>query len=169
MAFLINSNGELVLVGSADADTLNATNPATDTALFGLAGDDIYVIDGPGDVVVEDPGSGIDTVKSSVSYTIAPNVENVILTELAKAPEYHESADLLDGLEENYRSLGVDWPANRYILITLSGDADVKGRKPMQTSVVHGWRCRYDLQSGRSALFSDNNAKAVLPASPGDF
>ena len=91
---------------------------------------------------------------------------------IAKAPEYHESADLLDGLEENYRSLGVDWPANRYILITLSGDADVKGRKPMQTSVVHGWRCRYDLQSGRfdaPALFSDNNAKAVLPASPGDF
>src|SRR5689334_6628771 len=80
MAFLINSNGELVLVGSADADTLNATNPATDTALFGLAGDDIYVIDGPGDVVVEDPGSGIDTIKSSISYTIAPNVENVILT-----------------------------------------------------------------------------------------
>jgi hypothetical protein len=91
---------------------------------------------------------------------------------IAKAPEYHESADLLEGLEENYRSLGVDWPANRYILVTLSGDADVKGRKPMQTSVVHGWRCRYDLQSGRfdaPALFSDNNAKAVVPASPGDF
>jgi hypothetical protein len=45
---------------------------------------------------------------------------------IAKKPEYHESADLLEGLEENYRSLGVDWPANRYILITLSGDADVK-------------------------------------------
>jgi hypothetical protein len=91
---------------------------------------------------------------------------------IAKAAEYHESADLLEGLEENYRSLGVDWPANRYILITLSGDADVKGRKPMQTSVVHGWRCRYDLQSGKfdaPALFSDNNAKAVVPASPGDF
>jgi hypothetical protein len=91
---------------------------------------------------------------------------------IAKAPEYHESADLLEGLEENYRSLGVDWPASRYILITLSGDADVKGRKPMQTSVVHGWRCRYDLQSGKfdaPALFSDNNAKAVVPASPGDF
>jgi len=37
---------------------------------------------------------------------------------IAKKPEYHESAGLLEGLEENYRSLGVDWPANRYILIT---------------------------------------------------
>ncbi len=89
---------------------------------------------------------------------------------IAKKPEYHESAGLLEGLEENYRSLGVDWPANRYILITLSGDADVKGRKPMQTSVVHGWRCRYDLQTGKfdaPELFSDHNAKAVVPKSPG--
>jgi len=89
---------------------------------------------------------------------------------IAKKPEYHESAGLLEGLEENYRSFGVDWPANRYILITLSADADVKGRKPMQTSVVHGWRCRYDLQTGKfdvPALFSDHNAKAVVPESPG--
>jgi hypothetical protein len=89
---------------------------------------------------------------------------------IAKKPEYHESANLLEGLDENYRSLSVDWPANRYILITLSGDADIKGRKPMQTSVVHGWRCRYDLQTGKfdaPALFSKNNAKAVMPVSPG--
>jgi hypothetical protein len=91
---------------------------------------------------------------------------------IAKEPEYHESADLLEGLEENYRWLGVDWPANRYILITLSGAADIKSRKPMQTSVVHGWRCRYDLQTGKfdaPALFSDNNAKAVVPERPGAF
>jgi hypothetical protein len=91
---------------------------------------------------------------------------------IAKEPEYHESADLLEGLEENYRWLGVDWPVNRYILITLSGDADIKSRKPMQTVVVHGWRCRYDLQTGKfdaPALFSDNNAKAVVPERPGAF
>src|ERR1700755_2916261 len=68
---------------------------------------------------------------------------------LVKAPEYHASAVLLDGLEENYRGLGVDWPANRYLLIAMSGDADVRGHKPMQTGVVNGWRCRYDLQTGK--------------------
>jgi hypothetical protein len=76
------------------------------------------------------------------------------------------SAYLLEGLEENYRGLGVDWPANRYVLITLSGDADVKDRKPMQTGVVNGWRCRYDLQTGKfdvPALFSRDNAKAIVP------
>jgi hypothetical protein len=91
---------------------------------------------------------------------------------IAKEPEYHMAAYLLKGLEENYRWLSVDWPANRYILIALAGDADVKGRKPMQTSVVNGWRCRYDLQTGKfdaPAIFSHHNAKTVVPKSPGDF
>jgi hypothetical protein len=86
---------------------------------------------------------------------------------LVKAPEYHESAYLRAGLEENYPGLGVDWPANRYLLIALSGDADVRGHKPMQTGVVNGWRCRYDLQTGKfdvPALFSENNAKAIVPS-----
>jgi hypothetical protein len=90
---------------------------------------------------------------------------------IAKAPEYHSSAGLLDGLEDNYRELGVKWPANRYLLITLWGDADIEGRKPMQTSVVHGWRCRYDLQTGKFDVppeFSDHNAKAVVPIVPGE-
>jgi hypothetical protein len=51
-------------------------------------------------------------------------------------------------------------------VITLSGDADIKGRKPMQTGVVNGWRCRYDLQTGTfdvPAVFLDHNAKALVP------
>jgi hypothetical protein len=83
-----------------------------------------------------------------------------------KDPEYHISAALLKGTDENYRWLGIDWPANRYLLITLSGDADIKSRKHQQTTVVHGWRCRYDLQTGKldvPPLFSDNNSKAVVP------
>jgi hypothetical protein len=85
---------------------------------------------------------------------------------LVKAPEYHASAYLLEGIEENYREFRANWPANRYLLITLSADADVKGRKPMQTGVVHGWRCRYDLQTGKfdvPASFSRHNAEAVVP------
>lgn len=85
---------------------------------------------------------------------------------LVKAPEYHDSAYLAEGFEDNYRELGVDWPANRYLLIILSADADVKGRKPMQTAVIHGWRCRYDLQTGKfdvPARFAAGNSKAVVP------
>jgi hypothetical protein len=85
---------------------------------------------------------------------------------LVKAPEYHNSAYLLEGIEQNYREFGAGWAANRYLLITLSADADVKGRKPMQTGVVHGWRCRYDLKTGKfdvPAGFSKHNAEAVVP------
>lgn len=85
---------------------------------------------------------------------------------IRKAPEYHISAGVLDGLAENYRSLGVDWPDNRYLVITLWGDADVKGRAHEQTAVVHEWRCRYDLQTGKfdvPEVFSASNAKAVVP------
>ena len=83
-----------------------------------------------------------------------------------KDPEYHISANLLKGTEENYHWLGVDWPANRYLLVSLTGDADIRTRKPMQTGVVNGWRCRYDLQTGKfdvPPLFSSSNAKAVVP------
>ncbi len=85
---------------------------------------------------------------------------------IVKAPEYHDSAYMLDGFEDNYRKLGFDWPANRYVLIGLAGDADVKGRKPMQTGVVNGWHCRYDLLTGKfdvPARFSRDNAKALRP------
>jgi len=85
---------------------------------------------------------------------------------LVKAPEYHDSAYLPDGFEDNYRKLGVDWPANRYLLIGLSADADVRGRKPMQTGVVNGWRCRYDLVTGKfdvPEMFMRGNAKALKP------
>ena len=90
---------------------------------------------------------------------------------LLKAPEYHKSAYMLKGLKENYKGYGVDWPENRYLLIGLSADADVKGRKPMQTLVVNGWHCRYDLQTGKfdvPPIFKDDNAKAVVAKSPGD-
>jgi len=79
MAYLINSNGQPSLLGSADADTLDATNPATDSMLYGLGGDDLYQVDSVNDIVVEDPSAGIDTVKSSVSYTLTPNIEKLIL------------------------------------------------------------------------------------------
>ena len=85
---------------------------------------------------------------------------------LVKAPEYHTSAYLLTRRGENDRGPGADWPANRYLLIALSGDADVRGRKPLQTGVVNGWRCRYDLQTGKfdvPAVFSGDNAKAIVP------
>jgi hypothetical protein len=34
-------------------------------------------------------------------------------------PNFHISAGLGKGTEENYHGLGVNWPANRYLVVTL--------------------------------------------------
>jgi trimeric autotransporter adhesin len=46
--------------------------------MIGGAGDDSYVVDNPGDVVIENPGGGIDSVITSLAtYTLPANVERL--------------------------------------------------------------------------------------------
>ncbi len=66
------------LTGNDSVNTLDG-GAGADTLIGGL-GDDVYIVDDAGDVVVEAADEGIDTVESSVSHTLAGNVENLILT-----------------------------------------------------------------------------------------
>ena len=96
------SNFGVKLEGTAGADLLVAKG--NQTQLFGLAGNDLifgsphddridggtgadlmaggkgndtYYVDDPRDQVVERPGEGVDTVATSVGYTLPANVENM--------------------------------------------------------------------------------------------
>src|SRR2546425_11498775 len=60
--------GNNVLDGGAGADLMQ-----------GGAGNDTYIVDNAGDVVIENAGEGIDTMLSSVSYVTPANVENLTL------------------------------------------------------------------------------------------
>ncbi|MBI5317275.1 MAG: putative Ig domain-containing protein [Nitrospirae bacterium] len=68
-----------VLTGNSGANLLDGKAGADQ--MSGGAGDDLYLVDNPGDTVIEQTGEGtLDSVTSSVSYTLSPNVENLVLT-----------------------------------------------------------------------------------------
>jgi len=65
---LIGGGGDDVLVGGAGTDVM-----------IGGLGNDTYIVNNPGDQVIENPGEGNDTVLSSIDYTLPSNVENLAL------------------------------------------------------------------------------------------
>nr|WP_246563875.1 hypothetical protein [Bradyrhizobium liaoningense] len=77
--------------------------------------------------------------------------------------DYHISANLVKGAEDAYRGLGVNWPDNRYLVISLSGEMD-KHPKNVAVKGLADWRCRYDLKTGTfdvPAMFAKANAEAL--------
>jgi Ca2+-binding RTX toxin-like protein len=71
-------SGDDKLFGLAGNDTLNGGS-GKDSMTGGL-GNDTYIIDTTSDKIVENPDEGTDTVRSSISYSLGNNLENLVLT-----------------------------------------------------------------------------------------
>ncbi len=106
----------LVFTGTANADNLIGTTGAD--SLVGLAGNDIYTVNNPGDIVVEAFNQGTDIVKTSISYNLTDNVENLTLigtaainstgNTLANIIIGNTAANILNGLDGNDTISGGD-------------------------------------------------------------
>ncbi len=75
---LFGLGGNDTLNGGAGNDLLDGG--AGSDSLLGGAGNDVYVVDATTDTVTETANNGIDTVRSSVNWTLGANVENLFLT-----------------------------------------------------------------------------------------
>jgi trimeric autotransporter adhesin len=65
-----------ILIGNAAANVLDGAGGAD--LMTGGAGNDTFVVDNPGDQVAD--SSGIDTVESSITYSLGPTIEKLTLT-----------------------------------------------------------------------------------------
>lgn len=86
--------GNDTLYGQSGDDTLDGG--AGDDVLKGGTGNDTYKINAIGDSVVEAVNAGLDTVLSSISYTLTANTEN--LTLMATAGNLNATGNSLDNL-----------------------------------------------------------------------
>jgi Ca2+-binding RTX toxin-like protein len=103
---LRGSTSHDTLTGGLGNDTLRGMEGndwldggAGNDSMTGGAGNDTYVVDAAGDTVVElgNPGSGTDTVRSSVNYTLGANVEHLTLTGAALNGTGNLLANVLTG------------------------------------------------------------------------
>ncbi|BBL74371.1 beta strand repeat-containing protein [Methylomagnum ishizawai] len=83
------------ITGDDLANTLDGGQGAD--SLAGGKGADIYLVDNLGDSVVENPLSGLDTVKSAVAYTLGANLENLVLTSSAATGTGNSLANQITG------------------------------------------------------------------------
>jgi serralysin len=75
---LMGNGGNDTLFGGTGNDKLNGGTGAD--GMTGGSGDDYYYVDNAGDTVSESAGAGNDTVKSTISWTLGANFEQLTLS-----------------------------------------------------------------------------------------
>ncbi|NJK51201.1 calcium-binding protein [Candidatus Gracilibacteria bacterium] len=148
---LIGNVGNNFLNGGIGNDTLNG-GVGRDT-LVGSVGNDTYIIDNIGDLATEAVGAGIDTAQSSISYTLALNVDNLVLLGTADLTGTGNTLDnVITGNSGNNilrGSIGDD------ILIGGAGNDILVGQVSNDTLTGGAGNDRFDYNTGRAYSGAD--------------
>jgi Ca2+-binding RTX toxin-like protein len=137
-----------LLDGAGGNDTIDGGDGAD--SMIGGAGNDTYLVDNAGDGVVENPNEGSDIIFASVSYTIAANVETLVLQGTADLQGYGDGQantlvgssgnNLLDGRAGGDAMSG--GTGNDTYLVDNAGDAVIEnlneGNDTILASVSYG-------------------------------
>lgn len=147
--FLTGNSGSNRLDGKSGADTLR-----------GKAGDDIYIVDNVGDRVYESSGEGRDTVRSSVTFSLGSNIENLVLTgdkaidgagnSAANALAGNSSDNSLDGKSGDDEIRGGDGDDK---VIGAGGKDDLYGDTGADTFIYQSVKDSTVAMSGRDTIF----------------
>jgi Ca2+-binding RTX toxin-like protein len=146
--------------GNALANTLTGNSAAN--VLVGGVGNDTYVVDNPGDVVIENAGEGTDTVQSSITYTLPANVENLTLT--GSAAINGTGNALANTLTGNSAANALAGGAGNDIYVVGAGDSVVEnpgeGTDTVQSSVTYALDANVEnlTLTGTAAINGTGNA-----------
>ena len=102
------------LAGNVADNTLNGRTGAD--FMFGLKGNDTYIVDSIGDHVRETSDEGTDAVRSTVTYRLPNNVENLVL----------KGDAAIDGTGNSFAN-SITGNADNNVLRGLDGDDRLKG------------------------------------------
>jgi len=175
----ISGPGNNALYGGTGNDTLSAAagtgNNKLDggtgfDAMAGGAGNDTFIVDNSGDTVTEQAGKGIDTILSSVSYTLSANVENLTLAGAANINATgNAAANTLTGNDGN-NTLDDSAITSGAITATLKGGGGADTLKGgAGGDSLDGGTGADSLSggAGNDTYFIDNQADTITEASGG--
>ncbi len=128
---LVGTAGNDVLLGLSGNDRLNGLNGVD--VLDGGAGNDTYIIDSTADTITELAGGGVDTIESSVTYTLGLNLENLTLTGTAPNGTGNNLDNVLTGNASNNILTGL---AGNDTLISGGGVDTLRGGLDNDTYVI---------------------------------
>lgn len=121
---LIGGLGTDLLYGGEGNDTLDGTGDDIDQ-LFGGVGNDVYIINNKLDTIEESFNQGIDTVRSSVDFSLfGTNIENLVLLGTAINGTGNSSNNEITGNNSNNNLIGL---GGNDIITGGSGDDTLAG------------------------------------------